>query len=161
MPSLTSRNPFSRKSRSMKPTLSSQRLPQTGWLILFDGICGWCTGWIRFLITRDTEKKFQFAPLQSPLGQQFLSKYELPQQEFSTFVVVTPDGHLTKSTAALNIARQLGGIWPIFSVFLLLPKNLRDGVYDFIARHRYQLRGTLDACYAPPEEHRDRFRYDV
>lgn len=145
----------------MKLTQPSEQSSQTSWLILFDGVCGWCTGWVQFLIKRDTNKWFQFAPLQSPLGQHLLTTYNLPQENFSTFVVVTPEGYFTKSTAALHIMHRLGGMWRIWYVFILIPKSLRDRVYDFIAQYRYQLRGTLTSCYRPPQEYQDRFLYDV
>ena len=131
------------------------------WLILFDGVCGWCTTWVRFLIQRDSKKQFQFAPLQSPLGQQLLAKYHLPQEDFSTFLLVTPHGYMLKSTAALHIMHHLGGLWGMWYVLILFPKSLRDRVYDLIARNRYQLRGTLTTCYRPPEEYQDRFRYNA
>lgn len=134
---------------------------ETPWLILFDGVCGWCTGWVRFLVKRDTGKQFQFAPLQSPLGQKVLATNNLSQDRFSTFVVITPNGYLIKSTAALHILHHLGGMWRMLYVFILVPRTLRDAVYDLIARNRYQLRGTLTTCYRPPEEYQDRFLYDV
>ena len=136
-------------------------LAQTPWLILFDGVCGWCAGWVRFLIKYDSDKRFQFAPLQSPLGQHMLKEYDLAQAELSTFVVITSDGYLTKSTAALHLMYRLGGMWRILYIFILLPKFTRDWGYDLMARYRYQLRGTLTTCYRPPQEYQDRFRQDV
>ncbi|MCH9661704.1 MAG: DUF393 domain-containing protein [Bacteroidetes bacterium] len=112
----------------MKQKLPTSPPEPTPWLILFDGICGWCTGWVRFLIKHDGQKRFQFAPLQSPLGQQQLEKYHLSQDNFSTFVVITPDGYFTKSTAALRIMRYLGGSWRLLYAFMLIPQFLRDGV---------------------------------
>ena len=159
VPSFTDNAKLSKRYR-MKKRHPSPHLPQTPWLILFDGICGWCTGWVRFLIHHDTQKRLQFAPLQSPLGQQQLEKYHLSQENFSTFVVIAPDGYFTKSTAALRIMRHLGGRWRILYAFILIPQSLRDGVYDLIARYRYQLRGKLTACYRPPPEYQDRFRYE-
>jgi predicted DCC family thiol-disulfide oxidoreductase YuxK len=145
----------------MTPIQSHEHSLQAPWLILFDGVCGWCTGWVRFLIKHDSHKRFQFAPLQSPLGQHLLVAFDLSQENFSTFVLINPDGFFTKSAAALNIVRHLGGIWRILYAFILVPKILRDGVYDLIARYRYQLRGTLTTCYQPPPEYQDRFLYDV
>ena len=145
----------------MTHTQPVEHVSQSPWLILFDGVCGWCTGWVRFLLKHDSHKRFQFAPLQSPLGQQQLAAYHFPQHPFSTFVVITPNGCVTKSTAALQIMRHLGGLWSIFYIFIVVPKILRDGIYDFVARHRFQLRGTLTTCYRPPEEYQDRFLYDV
>lgn len=145
----------------MTPQQSTVHLPQTPWLILFDGVCGWCTGWVRFLIKHDYYKRFQFAPLQSPLGQHHLENYNLPSKTLFTFVVITPNGCYTKSTAALRILRHLGGFWKMFYALIFIPKSLRDRFYDLLARYRYQLRGTLTACYQPPEEYQDRFLYDV
>ena len=145
----------------MKPKQPTGNFTQTSWLILFDGVCGWCTGWVRFLIRHDSHKRFQFAPLQSPLGQQLLKKYDLAQAELSTFVVITSDGYLTKSTAALHLMHRLGGMWRILYIFILIPAFLRDWGYDLIARCRYQLRGTLTTCYRPPQEYEDRFLYDI
>lgn len=147
--------------RLMRQEQPSAQLSQPPWLILFDGICGWCTGWVRFLIKYDPDKRFQFAPLQSPLGQQLLIKYDLPQVEFSTFVVITSEGYWTKSTAALHLIYRLGGIWRMAYIFILIPKCLRDWGYDLIAHYRYQLRGRLTTCYRPPQEYQDRFLHDV
>ena len=145
----------------MKLYQPSEYPSSTPWLILFDGVCGWCTGWVRFIIKHDSHKRFQFAPLQSSLGQQLLATYNLPQETFSTFVVLTPNCYFTKSTAALHMMHHLGGLWRMLYAFILVPKILRDGVYDLVARYRYQLRGTLTTCYRPPPEYQDRFRYDV
>ncbi len=145
----------------MKQRQPTGNFTQTPWLILFDGVCGWCTGWVRFLIKYDSDKRFQFAPLQSPLGQQLLKNNDLAQAEFSSFVVITSDGYLTKSTAALHLLHRLGGTWRIMYIFILIPKFLRDWGYDIMARYRYQLRGTLTKCYRPPQEYEDRFLYDI
>ncbi len=145
----------------MTPIQSHEHSLPAPWLILFDGVCGWCTGWVRFLIKHDSHKRFQFAPLQSPLGQHLLATYNLPQDNFSTFVVITPDGHFTKSTAVLHIMHHLGGLWRMLYIFILIPKSLRDRGYDLIAQYRYRLRGTLTTCYRPPQEYQDRFLYDV
>ena len=145
----------------MKPKDDHKPVQQIPWLILFDGVCGWCTGWVRFLIKIDSHKRFQFAPLQSPLGKHLLNTHKLSHKNISTFVVVTSDGFFTKSTAALLIAHRLGGLWRFFYAFSFVPKFLRDGIYDLMARYRYLLRGTLTTCYQPPKEYQDRFVYDV
>jgi len=145
----------------MAPMQPHKHSHPTPWLILFDGVCGWCTGWVRFLIKRDTHKRFQFAPLQSPLGQHLLATHNLPQENFLTFVVITPDGFFTKSTAALHIMHHLGGLWPMLYAFRLIPKSLRDKVYDVIAHSRYRVGGTLTTCYRPPQEDQDRFLFEV
>jgi predicted DCC family thiol-disulfide oxidoreductase YuxK len=135
-----------------------QRIPlqQTPWLILYDGICGWCTGWVRFVIRRDSAKNFQFTSLQSPLGQQLLATYHLPQEHFSTFALETPDGRWLKSTTTLKILNYLEGFLRIFCIFRMIPLSLRDRIYNVIARHYYRLRGKLTACYLPQKEYQNR-----
>jgi predicted DCC family thiol-disulfide oxidoreductase YuxK len=145
----------------MKQKQPSEHPSPTPWLILFDGVCGWGTRWVRFLIKHDSHKPFQFTPLQSPLGQHLLATYNLSQENVSTFVVGTPDGYFTKSTAALYIMRHLGGLWPMLYVFIIIQKSLRDRVYGLVARYRYQLRRRLTTCYRPPQKYQDRFLYDV
>lgn len=126
-------------------------------LILFDGVCNLCNAFVIFLIQRDPYKRFKFASLQSPAGQEFLQKYNLPVQEFDTFVLVEADGYSTKSTAALKIAKQLPGWWPLLTVFLLIPRGVRDIVYDLIAKNRYRLFGKKEACLIPTPDIQDRF----
>ena len=133
----------------MKQNQPSEHPSPTPWLILFDGVCGWCTRWVRFLTKHDSHKPFQFTPLQSPLRQHLLATYNLSQENVSTFAVVTPDGYFTKSTAALYIMRHLGGLWPMLYVFIIIQKSLRDRVYDLVARYRYQLQGTLTTAIGP------------
>lgn len=126
-------------------------------LILYDGVCPLCTASVLFVIRRDPRKRFHFAALQSPLGRTLLARYRLPQDEFRTFVLITADGHHTRSTAALKVARELGGWWPLLSALIVLPRPLRDMVYRVVARHRYRWFGKRDACLVPSADIRDRF----
>lgn len=126
-------------------------------LILYDGVCPLCTASVLFVIRRDPRKRFHFAALQSPLGRTLLARYRLPQDEFQTFVLITEDGHHTRSTAALKVARELGGPWPLLYGFILVPAPIRDLVYRIVARHRYRWFGKRDACLVPSADIRDRF----
>lgn len=126
-------------------------------VILFDGVCNFCNSSVRFVIKRDPQKRFQFASLQSTYAQNLLrEKIDHPEQVDSIVLVQNGEAH-TKSTAALKIARQLGGLWPLFSSFLIIPRFIRDAVYDFIARNRYQWFGKKEACPMPPPGIQDRF----
>ena len=112
-------------------------------VILFDRICGLCRTGVRFVAERDPNKQFSFVPMQSPLGQEVLRHYGLPSENFSTFVVVTPTGHYTKSTAACHIWRQMPGLWPLLYALILIPRPLRDWVYDWVVRKRFSIMGKV------------------
>ena len=126
-------------------------------VVLFDGVCNLCNGIVRFIIERDPHGRFQFAPLQSKTAASLLAQHPdhtvLPDS-----VVLVDDGELyVKSTAALRVARRLRFPWPLFWIFMLVPRSLRDVIYDFIARHRYGWFGKRDTCMVPTEEIRGRF----
>jgi len=143
------------KARASERTMADTPFPTP--LILYDGVCPFCTASVLFVIRRDPRKRFHFAALQSPLGRTLLARYRLPQDEFQTFVLITEDGHSTRSTAALKVARELGGWWPLLYALIILPRPLRDMVYRVVARHRYRWFGKRDACLVPSADIRDRF----
>jgi predicted DCC family thiol-disulfide oxidoreductase YuxK len=126
-------------------------------LILFDGVCRLCTGTVLFVIRRDRGKRFRFASMQSQLGQELLRRFGLSPDDLKTFVLVEEDGHFTKSTAALRVAAGLGGLWPVVSLLTVIPKPIRDGVYDWLARNRYRWFGRLEQCLVPVPDVQDRF----
>ena len=126
-------------------------------IILFDGVCNLCEGSVRFIIQRDPKEVFRFAPLQSPFGRSLLEKFRLPVHEITTLVLVEGDDFYERSAAALRIARRLKMPWPILSVFLALPKFIRDPVYNWIARNRYRWFGKKEACLVPTPELKERF----
>jgi predicted DCC family thiol-disulfide oxidoreductase YuxK len=143
------------KARTSEGTMADTPFPTP--LILYDGVCPFCTASVLFVIRRDPRKRFHFAALQSPLGRTLLARYRLPQDAFQTFVLITEDGHDTRSTAALKVARELGGPWPLLYGFILVPAPIRDLVYRIVARHRYRWFGKRDACLVPSADIRDRF----
>ena len=125
-------------------------------VIVFDGQCNWCNAWVDFTMARD-RGRFHFATLQSARGQDLLKLLGLPAQDFETFLLLERGLAFSKSTAALRIARQLSGVWPLYALFLLMPRPLRDIVYDYVARHRYRLMGKSEVCRIPTAEERSRF----
>lgn len=134
----------------MKPQQANQ-------LILFDGVCNFCDASINFVLERDPEGKFKYASLQSEAGQEVLTRLGLPTSDFDSFVYVEGDKHYTKSSAGLKVAQELGGLWRLTAIFMLVPKPLRDWVYSLIARNRYKWFGKKDACMLPSPEVRERF----
>ena len=125
-------------------------------VILFDGICNWCNAWVDFTMARD-DGRFHFATLQSDKGQELLKLLGLSTQDFETFLLLERGQVFTKSTAALRIARQLSGWWPLLYGLMLIPRGLRDILYDYVARHRYRLMGKAHTCRVPSARERDRF----
>jgi predicted DCC family thiol-disulfide oxidoreductase YuxK len=107
-------------------------------IILFDGVCNFCSGVVNFIIERDTKGVFRFAPLQSDAGQRILEHFELAGEDFDTFVLVEGEQAYIKSTAALRMCRLLGGFWKLLYVFIVIPPPIRDALYDYIARNRYR-----------------------
>ncbi|HEX9757226.1 MAG TPA: thiol-disulfide oxidoreductase DCC family protein [Nitrospiria bacterium] len=126
-------------------------------LILFDGVCNLCTGTTIFLIKRDKQKHFKLALMQSPLGQKLLADFGLPQKDFTTFVLVTHEGHFTKSTAVLKIIKEMPGGWSLLYSFIIIPKPIRDWVYEFVAKNRFRFFGRRQTCLVPTEDIKDRF----
>jgi predicted DCC family thiol-disulfide oxidoreductase YuxK len=126
-------------------------------IILFDGVCNFCNSSINFVIDRDTNNRFVFAPLQEPAGSKLLKQYHLPASNFDSVVLIKNGKVYKKSSAALEIARHLDGIWPLLYVFKIVPGFIRDTVYDVIAKNRYKWFGRTDACRLPTPELRAKF----
>lgn len=125
--------------------------------ILFDGVCNLCNGAVLFIIKRDPNQKFQFASLQSAFGKSQLQKYNLNTKDVDSIVLIKSSKAFVRSTAALQIASQLNGLWPVLSIFKIFPTFIRDGVYNWIAKNRYSWFGKKDACMIPTPELKSRF----
>ncbi|MCA1058552.1 thiol-disulfide oxidoreductase DCC family protein [Rossellomorea aquimaris] len=125
-------------------------------VILFDGICNFCNNSVRFIIDRDPEGTFRFASLQSRFGQELLEKHNIPKTTDS-FVLVEEHHAFIESTAALKVCTRLVWPWRVLSVFLIIPKPLRDKLYRVVARNRYKWFGKQEFCMLPSENIRNRF----
>ena len=134
---------------------TSEDLPDR--LLFFDGVCNLCNGMVQFVIKRDSRKRLHFATLQSAAGVHFISAHGLATADIGTSVYWRNGEALTRSTAALNVARDVGGVWVLAFGLILVPRFIRDAVYDFIARNRYRWFGKRDACMVPTSELRERF----
>lgn len=124
-------------------------LPYT--LVFFDGVCGLCNGFVDFLVRHDRARRLRYAPLQGATAAHF---ERLPRHLDSVVVV---QGHrvLVKSDAALTVLARLGGVWRLSAAARVIPRFVRDAVYDLIARHRYGWFGQRGACRVPaPHEAR-------
>ena len=136
----------------------------TGPIMLYDGVCGLCNRTVSFILPRDPHGRIRFAPLQGPTAAAILARHgvPIPAGDPESFVLVeepgTPAERLSfRSTAALRVARWLAGPWSWLGALRVIPRPLRDWVYDRVARSRYRIFGKLDACPVPAPEHRTRF----
>lgn len=125
-------------------------------IILFDGVCNFCDQSVQFIIKRDAVGFFKFASLQSDIGQTLLKKYHMPT-DLDSFLLIQNGKIYTKSTAALQVARHLDGLWKFFYPLIIIPKPIRDLLYNIFARNRYKWFGKKDSCALPSQEMRDRF----
>ncbi|RBW68918.1 hypothetical protein DS031_14380 [Bacillus taeanensis] len=126
-------------------------------VLLFDGVCNLCNGIVQFVIKHDKKEHFLFASLQSEAGQQLLKQFALPTDDFNSFVYVKGDTYYTKSTAALFVVKRLSGLWQLLFAAMILPKPIRDKLYDLIAKNRYKLFRKRDTCMMPTPELKKRF----
>ena len=125
--------------------------------ILFDGVCNLCNGFVQFVIKRDPKARFRFAALSSEAARQVLKDAGV-HGSIPDSIVLVQDGQIYfRSDAPLRIARGLTFPWPLFAVFAVVPRVIRDRVYDFIAAHRYRWFGRRDVCMVPTPELKDRF----
>ncbi len=126
-------------------------------IILFDGVCNMCDGFVQFVMKRDKEGVFRFAPLQSESGGALLCHFGLDENALDTVVLIENGEFYTKSTAPLRTAKRIGGGWGLAYSFIILPKFIRDWGYDLVATYRYKLFGEKTTCMMPTPEVRARF----
>jgi predicted DCC family thiol-disulfide oxidoreductase YuxK len=124
-------------------------------VILFDGVCFFCSRWVRFVAQRDTARRFRFTPIQSDYGTKLAQAFGIDPDDPDTNAVVHGGEMFMKSDAALTVLSQLPG-WSWVRVLFAVPKPLRNAVYSLIARNRYRIFGKYDACFVPDAELRAR-----
>lgn len=131
-------------------------------LVLYDGVCGLCDSLVQFLLERDRRAVFSFAPLQSATAKALVDQWGGDPEDLVSFYVIadfrTPRARaITKSDAALFVARELGWPWSVAHSARVLPKRFRDVLYDVVARNRYRVSSRYEQCRLPSEQTRRRF----
>jgi predicted DCC family thiol-disulfide oxidoreductase YuxK len=124
-------------------------------VILYDGVCVFCSRWVRFVATRDAAKRFRFTAIQSPYGTRLAQAFGINPDYPDTNAVVHGGVAYFKSDAALTVLSNLPG-WQWAKMLLAMPKPLRDAVYNLVARSRYRLFGKYDECFVPDADMRAR-----
>lgn len=125
-------------------------------IMLYDGVCNLCNSSVRFVLKRDKAGVFRFAALQSAKAKQLLAPYEMGIGLDTIYLI--EDGRVyDRSSAALRIMRRLRFPWPLMAVFLIVPKPLRDAVYNWVGRNRYRWFGRSNTCQVPDAKVQNRF----
>lgn len=133
-------------------------IPENKRLILFDGVCNLCNSSVLYVIKHDKKDLFMFAPLQSKIGKQVVEQFNIDAEKFDSILLYSKEkGIKSKSSAALQIARQLGFPINLWSVFLIIPPFIRNWVYDYVAKNRYKWYGRKEECMIPTPELKAKF----
>lgn len=126
-------------------------------IIFFDGVCNLCNRSVQIVFRHDPEGKFLFAPLQSVESQNFLAQVNRKNENMDSIVLYDRGKIFVKSSAALQISLSMGGAYPLLGVFRIVPRAIRDRVYDWISKNRYHWFGKQDRCMVPEKNQMQRF----
>jgi len=131
-------------------------------IVLYDGVCGLCNRAVQFLLQRDRHDRLRFAALQSDFAATLLKRHGVDHQELDTVYVVLNPGEanealLAKSDAALFFAKAIGGVWNLARLASIIPRPIRNWVYDLVARYRYRVFGKSETCMLPDPRHKHKF----
>jgi len=134
------------------------QLPEGKHIVLFDGVCNFCNDSVRFIMKRDKNDLYRFASLESELGRQLTSERGINPDVVDSIILIQPgEAYYIKSDAALEMAKNMSGLYPLLGIFLYLPRGFRNFFYDIIARNRYKWFGKKEACPMPSKAEQDKF----
>lgn len=133
-------------------------LPDNKKIILYDGVCNLCNSSVQFIIKHDKKDVFRFVALQSELGQNILRHIGIDIKNIDSIVLYQPGiAYYYKSNAALEIAKNLGGLFNLGIIFRIIPLSIGNLIYDFVARNRYKWFGKNQTCLIPTAEQTKKF----
>lgn len=133
-------------------------LPKNKKIILFDGVCNLCDSAVQFVIEHDTKDMFRFVALQSELGKEILKHIGINPINIDSVILYEPGiAYYYKSTAAIEIAKILGGFWHLGTIFRIIPTGIRNQLYDYVAKNRYKWYGKKEICWIPTEKLKSKF----
>ena len=125
-------------------------------ILLYDGICILCNGFVKWLIKRDTSKIFQYATLQQTIGKSIIEQLGIQDDDEDTVVLIHQGQYYTHADVSLQIAKILGLPYSLFGILNIVPRSVRNLVYRWIARNRYRWFGKDQTCLIPTGEIRER-----
>jgi predicted DCC family thiol-disulfide oxidoreductase YuxK len=126
-------------------------------IMVYDGHCALCSGWVKFLLRHDRGAKYRLLAAQSSLGHAIYEHYALDPEDYETNILIADGMASFKSEACIRTAEGLGFPWSLAAVFRILPLRMRDACYEFIARNRMRFFGRHATCFLPSEEYKNRF----
>lgn len=126
-------------------------------VILFDGICKLCNAWSNFIIKHDRQRLFKLCSVQSEEGKKILNYFGYPTESYETMLYVEGNQCFQQSDAFFKIVSKLGYPWKAICIFSVIPKTIRNWLYDRIALNRYRLFGKYDYCNLPSADYEARF----
>jgi predicted DCC family thiol-disulfide oxidoreductase YuxK len=132
-------------------------IPENTSIILFDGICNFCNYWVNQILRQDKKNRYRFASLQSEAGKKILALHKINVEYTDSVILIEDNKVYTQSTAVLKICKHLQGIYVLAYAFIVIPKFIRDNVYDLIAKNRYRWFGKAESCMIPTEEMKAKF----
>lgn len=132
-------------------------MPRAPAIIVFDGTCVLCNGWVDFLLKFDAVQRYRFAAMQSAAGRELLSAHGLDPHDPLSFLLLDEAGAHTDTDAIVRVVSGLGGAWKIAALGRCVPRSIRDPLYRAIARNRYRWFGRTHACRLPDAANAHRF----
>ncbi|VXA98601.1 conserved hypothetical protein [Luteimonas sp. 9C] len=136
---------------------ASSAASHDGPIVVFDGVCALCSGWVRFLLRHDRRAGFRFAAMQDRVGHDLLLAHGIDPADPVSFLLVDGDAAWHDSDGVIEVLRRLGRHWRAAALLRLVPRALRDPAYRLLARNRYRVFGRRETCMVPPAEMRARF----
>lgn len=126
-------------------------------VIIFDGQCVFCSGWVKFALKRDKQATYRFMTAQSATRAALYRHYGLDDRNYETNMLLVNGRPYFRSEGSIRMVAGLGFPWSLLKVFSLVPRTLMDLVYEFVARNRFRLAGRMETCYVPTPVDRARF----
>jgi len=149
---VSGREPYSYRSDPAVPPFPDDRP-----IIIFDGYCALCSGWANFVLRHDRRSVFRLLRAQSTLGHSLYVHYGLDPDDYETNILIADGRALFKSESSIRMLEGLGWPWKLAAVFRILPRVVRDPMYNLIARNRLRFFGKRATCYLPQKQYADRF----
>jgi predicted DCC family thiol-disulfide oxidoreductase YuxK len=144
--------PFSYRADLAIPTF-----PDDKPIIVFDGECVFCSGWVKFALKADTRGRYRFLTAQSELGAALYRHYGLDARDYETNILIEGGIAHFRSSGSIRMVSGLGFPWSLVKVLSVIPAGIADGLYEFVARNRFRIAGRKSSCYLPSAEDRERF----
>ena len=146
------REPYSYRHDPAVPAFPDDRP-----VIIFDGYCALCSGWAAFVLRHDRAGTYRLLSAQAPLGRALYVHYGLDPEDYATNILIADGTAYFKSESSIRMAAGLGFPWSLAAVLRILPRAVRDWLYDAVARNRLRWFGKRATCYRPDPRFADRF----